>query len=82
MIGRGDALLALGKGTRPSRAYTRASALAPRERLPRRLRGIAFEKEARHRPRPRPPIRRPPSPTPEDVRIMNNLGASCWPTRR
>lgn len=39
MLGRGDALLALGKGDQAVEAYARAASLAPTSALPHALRG-------------------------------------------
>ncbi len=72
MLGRGDALLALGKGDQAVEAYARAASLVPTSALPHALRGQAFERmkrpadaEAAYRAGIRV--------EPEDVRLANNL---------
>jgi|GEM_PF-2438521 len=72
MLGRGDALLALGKGDQAVEAYARAASLVPTSALPHALRGQAFERmkrpadaEAAYRAGIRI--------EPEDVRLANNL---------
>lgn len=72
MLGRGDALLALGKGDQAVEAYARAASLAPTSALPHALRGQAFERMKR-------PLdaeaayRAGIQVEPEDVRLANNL---------
>jgi len=72
MLGRGDALLALGKGEQAVEAYARAASLAPTSALPHALRGQAFERMKR-------PLdaeaayRAGIKIEPDDVRLANNL---------
>ena len=72
MLGRGDALLALGKGDQAVEAYARAASLAPTSALPHALRGQAFERMKRLADA-EAAYRAGIKIEPEDVRLANNL---------